>query len=65
MKRYPDVSQILANKALARKALERLPVSEKIKISATLSKVARHARRNAKLVKQADKPNSGKTVKVA
>ncbi len=59
MKKYPDVSQILAKKALARKALEKLPVNEKLQIMETLSKVAKQAR-EAKLV---NKPS--KTTKVA
>lgn len=54
MKKYPDVSQILAKKALGRKALEKLPVNEKIQIMETLSKVAKQARKDAKLV---SKPN--------
>jgi hypothetical protein len=59
MRKYPDVSQILARKALGRKFLERLPVAEKIKISETLSKAARHARSNAKVIeKQPGKPPS-------
>jgi hypothetical protein len=62
MRKYPDVSQILAKKALGRKTLERLPVSEKIKISETLGRAARHARSDAKIVtkqtvKPASKPN--------
>ncbi|HKR11612.1 MAG TPA: hypothetical protein VJT15_06130 [Pyrinomonadaceae bacterium] len=60
MKKYPDVSQILARKALGRKALERLPVNEKLQIMETLSKAAKQARKDAKLV---NKPS--KTTKVA
>jgi hypothetical protein len=63
MKKYPDVSQILAKKALGRKALEKLPVNEKIKIVETLSKVAKQARRDAKLVNKPNKPS--KETKVA
>lgn len=55
MKKYPDVSQILAKKALSRKALEQLPVNEKIKIMETLSKVAKQARRDAKAVNMPSK----------
>jgi hypothetical protein len=64
MRKYPDVSQILAKKALGRKALEQLPVNEKIKIMETLSKAAEQARRDAKAV---DKPRKQvpKTTKVA
>lgn len=60
MKKYPDVSQILAKKALGRKALEKLPVNEKLQIMETLSKAAKQARKDAKLV---GKPS--KTTKVA
>ena len=60
MKKYPDVSQILAKKALGRKALEKLPVNEKLQIMETLSKAAKQARKDAKLV---NKPS--KTTKVA
>jgi hypothetical protein len=64
MRKYPDVSQILAKKALGRKALERLPINEKIKIMETLSKAAKQARSDAKLV---DRPckQVPKTTKVA
>lgn len=55
MKKYPDVSQILAKKALGRKALEKLPINEKLQIMETLNKVAKQARRDAKLV---NKPRS-------
>jgi hypothetical protein len=67
MKKYPDVSQILAKKALGRKALERLPVQEKIRISSTLSKAAVHAHRNARMINKqvASKNSSRKTTKVA
>jgi len=59
MRKYPDVSQIFAKKALGRKTLEQLPVSEKIKISETLGRAARHVRSNAKMVaKQTAKPTS-------
>jgi len=62
MKKYPDVSQILAKKALGRKTLERLPVHEKIKITKTLSQAAIHAHRNARMInKQVASKDSGKT----
>lgn len=64
MRKYPDVSQILAKKALGRKALEQLPVNEKIKIMETLSKAATQARRHAKEVSKPSKEAS-KTTKVA
>jgi hypothetical protein len=60
MRKYPDVSQILAKKALGRKTLEKLPVNEKLQIVETLNKAARQARKAAKLV---NKPN--KTTRVA
>lgn len=56
MKKYPDVSQILAKKALGRKALEKLPVNEKLQIMETLNKAAKQARNDAKLVNKPDKP---------
>ena len=64
MKKYPDVSQILAKKALGRKALERLPINEKIKIMETLSKAAKQARRDAKEINKPRK-QAPKTTKVA
>lgn len=60
MRKYPDVSQILAKKAQGRKALEKLPINEKLQIMESLTKAARQARKNAKLI---NKPN--KTTKVA
>ena len=55
MRKYPDVSQILAKKALGRKALERLPINEKVKIMETLSKAAKQARKDAKLLSHSSK----------
>jgi hypothetical protein len=64
MRKYPDVSQILAKKALGRKALKQLPVNEKIKIMETLSKAAKQARMDAKVVNKPSK-QVPKTTKVA
>ena len=64
MRKYPDVSQILAKKALGRKALEQLPVNEKIKIMETLNKAAKQARRDAKAVNKSSK-QVPKSTKVA
>jgi len=43
MKKYPDVSELLALKEARRKALARLPLEAKVKISNRLRKIARDA----------------------
>jgi hypothetical protein len=50
MKKYPDVSQILARKAVGRKILEQLPANEKLKILETLRKATEHVRSEARMV---------------
>ena len=43
MKKYPDVTAILARKAAGRKALSRLPVEKKMEIAQRLREAARLA----------------------
>ncbi|MGH9906050.1 MAG: hypothetical protein ACRD8U_10785 [Pyrinomonadaceae bacterium] len=43
MKKYPDVSQLLALKEWRRRKLARLPITEKMEIAERLREIARHA----------------------
>jgi hypothetical protein len=45
MKRYPDVSELLALKEARRKAVAKLPIEEKVEIANRLRKLAKDAAR--------------------